>query len=144
MNHDRRDRILSLRSPKTDDDVREFVALIQTFKNTLNLDDVRVLMKTFTGEDDYGVHECVVSILESIDRHIYFQALLEELPRLIRDTPGWAESLVGIAINFHPEDMAKAYHSANLENRRVLLDYISMEPFISEYPKALILLKLLK
>ncbi|MEZ4616232.1 MAG: hypothetical protein R2867_12120 [Caldilineaceae bacterium] len=48
--------------------------LVESKMNECTLEVARILMKTFSEYEDYGVQECVVSVLASAERHDYLQA----------------------------------------------------------------------
>ena len=144
INEDLKRRILQLRFRQTEEEDKEFITLIKKFKNDCNRDAATILMKTFTSEEDFGVQEIVVSVLESADKAIYYQALLEELPRLISEAPDWAESLLEIGINFYPEKLAEVFYHVDDRNQQVFLNYICSDCFLKEYPRSRELINLLK
>src|SRR3970040_861219 len=98
-----KERILGLKHRYTDEsESKEFVSLVDKMMGKCTIEVVKVLMKTFTSEPDYGIQESVVSVLASAQPEVYVQALLEELPRLSSEAPEWAETLVGREIHLRP------------------------------------------
>src|SRR4051794_24093212 len=96
-------KILSLQDKDTEDAANEFVALVDQAVNRCDLETARALMKTFTTDEDYGVQESVVSALSTAKPEDYQTALLEDLPRLLRDAPEWAQTLIEREVKSHPE-----------------------------------------
>jgi hypothetical protein len=94
MTDDWKERIRSLTYRKTETQDGEFVSLVDMAKNNCDLETCRLLMHTFVSDDDFGVQESVVSALGTAEVADYQQALLEELPRMMAETPQWAEALI--------------------------------------------------
>ena len=97
--------ILRASQRRDESEVREFFNLVKQAESKCDLATARVLMKTFSGNEDYGTQEVVCSVLASCDPRIYVQALLEELPRLATECPDWAEALMSEAVRFHADTL---------------------------------------
>ncbi len=90
MDREWKERILTTSKRETEEEELEFIRLVHTANGNCDLDTVRVLMKTFSEKDDFGTQECVRSALASASKQDYVLGVLEELPRLVRETPDWA------------------------------------------------------
>lgn len=93
-------KLLEASERLTPEQEQEFVNLVSEASGKCSLEVARVLMKTFCDKPDYGTQERVNSVLATADRSIVIQALLEELPRLIKEAPEWANCLVAQEVNF--------------------------------------------
>jgi len=93
-------KVLKASERLTPEQEQEFVNLVSEVSGKCSLEVARALMKTFSDKPDYGTQERVNSVLATADRSIVIQALLEELPRLIKEAPEWANSLVAQEVNF--------------------------------------------
>lgn len=87
-------RILKASERSSEREEGEFLRLVDQVNGKCTLDVARVLMKTFSDKPDYGTQERVNSVLASGKREDAIVALLEELPRLVKDSPEWAMTLV--------------------------------------------------
>jgi hypothetical protein len=115
---------------------KEFLHLVDQVRNRCNLDVARTLMKSFLGKPDYGTQERVISVLASADRCDAIRALLEELPRLIKEAPEWAETLTGQEVDRRPELLAEVAKSVSDESVRALQTLLFADSFRESYPNA--------
>lgn len=99
-------RILKASERPSEREEREFLELVDQANGKCTLDVARVLMKTFSDKPDYGTQERVNSVLASGKREDAIVALLEELPRLVKDSPEWAITLVMTEATHAPELLA--------------------------------------
>lgn len=115
MDVDWKEKVLRLAYSGSEKEEKEYVSLVDQAYGNVTLDIARVLMKTFSDEPDYGVQESVVRVLESANHEVYIQALLEELPRLLREAPQWAEALLGTSISFFHDALLKVTRQMNVQ-----------------------------
>lgn len=80
-------------------DEARFLELVSQARDRVSLEIARVLMKTFSANEDFGTQERVCSVLSSGASEVQTRAILEELPRLMQEAPEWAEVLVGDELN---------------------------------------------
>lgn len=59
-----RDKLVSLDRYENQEDAREFSALVSSVRDELDAKTIDVLLSTFCDEDDYGVQERVVGVLD--------------------------------------------------------------------------------
>jgi hypothetical protein len=85
----------------------EFVSLVDMSEDNCDYDTCKILMKTFVTEEDFGVQESVNRVLSTAKAEDRQRALLEELPRLIVDTPEWGIVLLETEIRFHLDAFKK-------------------------------------
>lgn len=88
-------RVLKASERSSEREESEFLELVDQANGKCTLEVARVLMKTFSDKPDYGTQERVNSVLGSGKREDAIVALLEELPRLVKEAPEWAFVLIG-------------------------------------------------
>jgi hypothetical protein len=93
-------------------------------------------MKTFSDTPDYGTQKRVVSTLATADDQIVTQAILEELPRLVKEAPEWAEALVGLEVDKRPELLQKVASQMPESVRKALRELLAKKDFQDFYPGA--------
>ena len=120
-----KENVLRLAYSGSEQDEREYVALIYQAEGQVTLEIARVLLQTFRDEPDYGVQESAVAVLASANQEVYAQALLEELPRLLREAPEWAASLIEYAINFSHEALTKTAQQMGQSTQNLLTEVIT-------------------
>jgi hypothetical protein len=101
-------------------DEREFARLVKDVEAQCDADAARVLMKTFSGREDFATQELVSSALASCSPRDFVSALLEELPRLTAECPEWAHILVSDAIRADANELIEGAKSAPPEARECL------------------------
>lgn len=93
-------------------------------------------MRTFSGAPDYGTQERVCCVLASATPEVLLHALLEEIPRLVREAPQWAESLLCTEIEFRATMLEHALLQAKAEVQSAVLSIVSNRDFQAFQPKA--------
>ena len=136
MNPDWHKRVLELKHQETDAEAREYVALVYQALWQVTPEVAKTLMATFIDEPDYGVQESVVSVLASAPPAIYQRALLEELPRLLKEAPEWADVLVGREVEHRPLTLVSLAREINPDIQEALLQLLTKPSFADFYPNA--------
>lgn len=126
----------SARRNESEEDEKEFLSLVDRAFGECTIEIARILMKTFSVQPDYGTQESVVGALMSAGDEIFIQAILEELPRLIREAPEHAEDLLGIAVERNPEMLKKVASQLNMEIRNSLRNVLQRTDFLEFHPEA--------
>jgi hypothetical protein len=127
-------RILELRYRSTETEDLEFVSLVDMAENNCDFDTCRILMKTFVTEEDFGVQESVNSVLSTANPEDRQKALLEELPRLIVDTPGWTNVLIETEIRFYLDSFRATVKGIQPHLRETLNQLLSGDSFQKHFP----------
>jgi hypothetical protein len=127
-------RILELRYRNTEEEDSEFVSLVDMSEDNCDYDTCKILMKTFVTEEDFGVQESVNRVLSSAKPKDRQKALLEELPRLVIDTPEWAEVLIGTELKFYFGSFNEVVRSIDPLLKGVLDEVLSRQPFREQFP----------
>jgi len=121
-----KEQVLRLAYSDSEQGNLEYVSLVDQVEGKVTLEIARVLMQTFSDEPDYGVQESVVRVLESANQEVYMQALLEELPRLLREAPQWADTLLILAINFSHNALLKVARQMSLSVQNMIVEAITV------------------
>lgn len=131
-----REKVLEVRDPKTHDESIEFCRLVESAEGMRDIEVARTLFNTFTDKPDFGVKEAVLRVLATFDLKTYYQAYLEELPRLALATrkQRWYELLAtypGTDAMGREEcdEILSIVRGMPVENRRAYLDVIRREGF---------------
>ena len=136
MNKDWKQRLLATAKRRDEGQEDEFIQLVDQAKGQCTLEVARTLMKTFSDSPDYGTQERVVSVLASANERDVTTAILEELPRLLKEAPEWAENLVGPEVDNRPALLQSVVEEVSDDIRQSLRVLLSKEDFIDFYPNA--------
>ena len=139
-----KDRILELKHRTTEAEDAEFVTLVSEATGKCTYEIAKILMLTFTGDQDYGVQECVTSVLASAQSEVRARVLLEELPRLLEEAPKWAEDLVGEEVEFRPLLLASIAKEMSQVVKSDLRRLLTQSSFAKFYPNAEQVMQLLE
>ena len=136
MNTEWEKKLLEAAKRSNEEQEQEFLRLVDQVEGNCPLAVVRVLMKTFSAEPDYGTQERVESVLATAKPEDVTQAILEELPRLMVEAPEWAESLVGVEIDNRLELVSSIAAGMPDNIKDCLRQLTQSEEFIDFYPAA--------
>ena len=128
--------VLELAAFSNEDEAERYRILVESKMGHCSLEVARILMKTFSTHEDYGVQECVVSVLASAELQDYLRALLEELPRLLIDAREWAFVLVGREVLYHTTALIQVALEMEQIERRALATLLIDEEFAGFYDQA--------
>lgn len=131
------EKLLSASKRANEKQQKEFLCLVDQANNLCTLDVARILMKTFSSSPDYGTQERVESILATADPEIVTQAILEELPRLWKEAPEWAESLIGLEVEKRQELLQRVASTMPEHVKNALRQLINDSNFKEFYPNAM-------
>lgn len=118
-----------------------FLTLVDQVRGKSNLEIAKILMKTFQSKPDYGTQERVISVLATFDDRTVTQAILEELPRLVKEAPEWAEDLVGPEVDNRPDLLINVLKLMNDPIQDSFKTLLSDKDFQSFYPNAIEIIK---
>ena len=131
--------ILSLCDFKSQDEIDEFCNLLNTAKKEIDADIVRVLLRTFSDVDDYGIQEQTRNVIESVDKNIFYPVLIDELQALIERSSEkeWALTLLGLEFQYgNPDLLIDSLKSCDDEKQVAFKKFVSSPHFLEEYPEA--------
>lgn len=114
----------------------KFLKLVDQANNKCDLETAEILLKTFTNTPDYGTQERVINVLSTAKDEVVIQAVLKELPRLAKEAPEWAESLIATELAKRPALLTKLAKNMDEEIRNVLLNLVHSKDFQEFYPEA--------
>ncbi len=118
------------------DEEAAFLSLVDAAENNITPFVAETLMRTFSDEPDYGTQERVCSVLASGEPATFIKAMLQEMPRLVRETPEWAETLLTTELEFRSDLVCELLRSASSEIRAAVLTITSNPDFLAFQPNA--------
>lgn len=136
MNKEWEIKFLAVLGRESEQEEKEFLKLLDQTKDNLNLEVMRVLMRSFTNKPDYGTQERVINVMSNGEDELVIQAILEELPRLVVEAPEWAEALIGPEVDNRPTVLSKVALKMPIEIRRALMELLKSKDFQDFYPSA--------
>lgn len=132
-------RILSVCQLKCQGEIDEFCNLLSRAPNQIDAEVVRVLLRTFSDVDDYGIQEQTRNIVQSADKHVYYPILLDKLQGLVDRSPEkeWALTLLGMEFQYgKPELLLDLFKTRSKETQEFFRQFVSAADFMDEYAEA--------
>lgn len=131
-----RDKLTSLDRYENSEDARAFSNLVEDVIRELDARTIDVLLDTFCDEDDYGIQERVLVVLDKADSDIYAERLAINFSKLKSKASGkeWPLILIGRIVNSANIEKIKAIVSAAKKSKD-LNDFIRSDEFLDEYPE---------
>jgi hypothetical protein len=136
MENNWKDKVLDASQRMDEDQVKMFLSLVDQASERCTLEVARILMKTFTDKPDFGTQERVINVLSTADHEIVIRSMLEELPRLMEESPEWAESLIGLEIDKRGKLVEKISAEMPENIKAALRKICSNKSFYDFYPSA--------
>lgn len=121
---------------RNEGDERAFVQAAEEARGQCTRDVARVLLKSFTDQPDHGTQEHVLSSLASAAPVDMVEAVLDELPRLLREAREWAVVLVGQELQFRPALLVQVARQSSGEVRCCLDALLRSGEVRSQFPTA--------
>ncbi len=134
MDNDWKKRVLELRYWKDKQEALEYASVVEDAKYRCDLEACRHLMRTFVTDEDYEVQESVISVLSTAKPQDRQRALLEELPRIMVETPDHAAALVENEIRFHFESFKETVRGIDPHQREALDHVLRRDVFRQQFP----------
>ena len=109
-------------------DAKTFTALIEA------------LLQTFSNQDDYGIQESVLTVLDGVAQAVFFETLGNMFQEFLSNTEEqeWGLLLLGRTVNSCNEAAIKEMVSAARKcTDKTMLAFLKSEEFCSEYPEIL-------
>ena len=72
-------RTLAVCQLESQEEIDEFCNLLSTAKNQIDADVLRVLLRTFSDADDYGIQEQTRNIVQSADKNMYYPVIRQAI-----------------------------------------------------------------
>lgn len=131
-----RDKLNSLDRYESSEDAREFSKLVESVSGELDARTIDVLLDTFCDEDDYGIQERVLVVLDNADSDIYAERLAINFSKLQSKASGkeWPLIMIGRVVNSANSEKIKSIVSA-AKKHKDLEDFIHSDEFLDEYPE---------
>lgn len=111
----------------------EFVDLIYSLDTPIGYEGLKVLMKTYTNEDDYGTQESVNACIQLAAPEDLARAIIEELPRLVELEEEWAEVLVYDVLREQNAAFVRIARESSGVERKALGELLSSSSFVRDF-----------
>jgi hypothetical protein len=128
--------VLEAAARKDSDEEVRFLSLVDEAAGQCTPEVVTILMRTFSGQPDFGTQERVCSVLATAEPALYVRALLNELPRLMAEAPEWADALVGEQVEHQPALLSRITSSMPAPVRMSLRQLLGKPEFREFHPNA--------
>jgi hypothetical protein len=139
MEADWAEKLMQVSGRETEEQERQFLALVDQAEGSIDLRIAKVLLSTYSAKPDYGTQERVDSVLATGNEEIVVKAILEEMPRLIAEAPEWAASLLGQELEHRFELLHSSLTSMPREVQNAVSQIVRNQEFSSFYPNAALL-----
>ncbi|NYH12380.1 hypothetical protein [Pseudomonas moraviensis] len=131
-----RDKLVSLDRYENPEDAREFSALVSSVRDELDAKTIDVLLSTFCDDDDYGVQERVLGVLDHAEAGVFAERLAVNFSTLQSQASGkeWPLILIGRVVNSDNAEKIKAIVAAAKKSPD-LDAFIRSDEFLDGYPE---------
>ncbi|MGC2948517.1 hypothetical protein [Burkholderia ambifaria] len=132
-----RNNLLSLTRYENPTDARTFVKLARDVQDQLDGHVIDTLLDTFCDDDDYGIQESILVVLDKADAKLYAERLAIKFPDLLRNASAqeWPLLLVGRIVNSNDAEKMRAIVDADKSTQGDLNKFIHSAAFLDEYPE---------
>jgi hypothetical protein len=134
-----REELLAAAARETPEQEARFLSLVDMVGGRVTPDVAKALLATFNSTPDSGTQERVCSVLASAPLDTQVRAILDEMPRLLREAPEWAEALIGELIEHELPAIQRHVRTVSAEVRFALSVLLSRGEFCDFYPNAKLL-----
>lgn len=117
----------------TECDIKQSLSLIDQAQKDLDLNTLRDLLKMYTTTLDWVTQERIEKIIAVADKELWIISMLEEMPRLCKEAPAWAVSLLGEEIEQRFMLLQKCLATMPEEVKTAVHSVINSEDFTSFY-----------
>jgi len=132
-----RNDLLSLERYENPTDARAFVTLARSVQDNLDSRVVDVLLDTFCDDDDYGIQESILVVLDKVEAKLYAERLAIKFPDLLRNASAqeWPLLLIGRIVNSNDTEKMRAIVDVAKRTQGSLNEFIHSQGFLEEYPE---------
>jgi hypothetical protein len=132
-----RNNLLSLERYENPTDAREFVKLARDVQDQLDGRIIDALLDTFCDDDDYGIQESILVVLDKADAKLYAERLALKFSDLIKNASAqeWPLLLIGRVVNSNDTDKIRAIVDVAKSTQGSLNEFIHSSSFLDEYPE---------
>ncbi|KML70788.1 hypothetical protein [Pectobacterium peruviense] len=131
-----RDELLSLDRYENAEDARQFSTLVKGVIGKLDAKTIDVLLDTFCDDDDYGIQERVLVVLDHADATLYAERLATNFAKIKNQASDkeWPLILIGRMVNSENDEKINAIVLA-AKKHKSFDDFIRSDEFLDEYPE---------
>lgn len=132
-----RNNLLSLNRYEDPADARAFVQLAEDVQDQLDGRVIDTLLDTFCDDDDYGIQESILGVLDNADAKLYAERLDVKFPDLLHNASEqeWPLLLLGRIVNSGDTNKLKAIVKVAKGTQGSLNTFIHSPDFLDEYPE---------
>jgi len=136
MDSDWETKLLAASKRESEEQEKYFLSLLDQASGNIDFNTAKTLMKTYTSNPDYGTQERVESVLETGEKKLVLQAILEEMPRLVIEAPEWAEALLGQEVEHRVFLVKEMLGLMSPQVKDAVNKVAESKAFVSFYPNA--------
>ncbi|MBN3199313.1 hypothetical protein H5A20_11385 [Pectobacterium brasiliense] len=131
-----RDELFSLDRYENAEDAHQFSTLVEGVIGNLDAKTIDVLLDTFCDDDDYGIQERVLTVLDHADSSLYAERLATHFAKIKNKASDkeWPLLLIGRIVNSGNDEKINAIVLA-AKKHKPLDDFIRSDEFLDEYPE---------
>lgn len=115
---------------------QRFLELLDQVSGRVTPAIAKVLMKTFSEAADFGTQERVINTLATAPAEVQLRAELDELPRLLKEAPRWAEALMAEEVEHRPELLQATVRTMPAEVKMSLRQLLNRKDLQDIFPNA--------
>jgi hypothetical protein len=132
--------LLAASRRRTPEEESVFLRLVDDAAGSISPTIAATLLKTFSEAPDFGTQERVCSVLATGDDRTVLNAILCEMPRLLRDAPEWAVSLLCGEVEFREQLFWETLATLPPDVRIAVAKVATCPDFVALQPRAATLL----
>ncbi|MBN3767640.1 hypothetical protein [Burkholderia sp. Ac-20365] len=132
-----RKALLSMDRYENPTDARTFAKLAKDVQAQLDGRVIDTLLDTFCDDDDYGIQESILVVLDKADAKLYAERLAFKFPDLLRNASAqeWPHILIGRVVNSSETEKIREIVDVARRTQGQLDKFIHSEDFLNEYPE---------
>ena len=134
-----KETIFSLNRYENSEDVKKFSMLVADKPvDATEKQYIKCLLETFSNQDDYGIQEGVLTVLDSVNQRVFFETLGENFQKFLEHTKEkeWGLLILGRVINSNNHiNINELVSTSKKCNDKTMFEFLKSEYFQDEYPE---------
>lgn len=134
-----KETIFSLNRYENSEDAKKFSILVADRPvDTTEKLYIKCLLETFSNQDDYGIQERVLTVLDSVNQRVFFETLGENFQKFLENTKEkeWGLLILGRVINSNNHiNINELVSTSKKCNDKTMFEFLKSEYFQDEYPE---------
>lgn len=119
-----------------EDQERHLLELLKKAGSEPDDETMKTLLMIYTSTVDWITQERIETVLADVDKSLWIRIVLQEMPVLIQEAPGWAVSLLGEEVEHRFELVRESLQSMPAEVQSAVLSVTKSEDYSSFYANA--------